>query len=357
VVVQEDVRVAVRRTLLTLLEPDQTFQLLALMPGKKPQIRVCGYDEIDEAVAWAAERDDTCEGIYVTLNPIDPALRETQTPAKNKDVLKRRFLFIDSDPIRPDPNSNSTDGERVNANYRSYLVWKALKDCFQFPEPLIANSGNGYHLLYYVDLPADDGGLIEKILQVFSELLTDDKVKIDVAVKDPVRKVKLYGTSVRKGPATPDRPYRKSKILWQPLEPGVVPREKLEAVAALLPEVEKKAKDKKKEKEAKKQTEKKKRLLSIHNVPAEERSRRAIAYVAKMPPAVQGEEGHKALFAVACALVRGFDLSKEDARKIILDDYNTRCVPPWKPNECHEIDHKLNGTRSRAEGDKSTVGQ
>lgn len=60
---------------------------------------------------------------------------------------------------------------------------------------------------------------------------------------------------------------------------------------------------------------------------------RARAYLAKMPGAVAGQEGHKTTFAAALALVRGFSLSEDAALDLLADDYNPRCDPPWKRSE------------------------
>lgn len=64
---------------------------------------------------------------------------------------------------------------------------------------------------------------------------------------------------------------------------------------------------------------------------------RARRYVAAMPEAVSGSNGHNATYAVACALVKGFGLSIDEARPL-LAEYNTRCAPPWSDRE---LEHKL----------------
>ncbi len=64
---------------------------------------------------------------------------------------------------------------------------------------------------------------------------------------------------------------------------------------------------------------------------------RAALYVAKIPPAVSGQDGHGQLFAVATALLHGFALGEGDAWPI-LADYNRRCLPPWSESE---LRHKL----------------
>lgn len=74
---------------------------------------------------------------------------------------------------------------------------------------------------------------------------------------------------------------------------------------------------------------------------------RARKYVAVMPAAVSGAGGHNATFAVACALVKGFGLSVDQARPL-LQEYNQRCDPQWKPNE---IEHKLTQADKTADGE------
>lgn len=70
----------------------------------------------------------------------------------------------------------------------------------------------------------------------------------------------------------------------------------------------------------------------------ERRVKRAIAYVSRIDGAISGSHGHKATWAVACALVRGFSLSQRDALAILTNDYNPRCRPPWSAKE---LEHKI----------------
>lgn len=61
--------------------------------------------------------------------------------------------------------------------------------------------------------------------------------------------------------------------------------------------------------------------------------KRASAYLAKMPESVSGQEGHKALWAAAFALVKGFQLDPEDARILLMREFNPRCQPEWSEKE------------------------
>lgn len=77
---------------------------------------------------------------------------------------------------------------------------------------------------------------------------------------------------------------------------------------------------------------------------------RARRYVAAMPPAQSGAGGHNATFAVACALVKGFNLSVDQARPL-LNEFNQGCSPPWSDKE---LEHKL--TQADRTGDTEPRG-
>lgn len=65
---------------------------------------------------------------------------------------------------------------------------------------------------------------------------------------------------------------------------------------------------------------------------------RSISYISKMPESISGQEGHNALYAAACTLVHGFCLDENTAFKILNDEFNPRCKPPWSD---HELWHKV----------------
>ena len=102
-----------------------------------------------------------------------------------------------------------------------------------WPEPISADSGNGTHLLYLVDLAADDGGLVERCLKVLAAHFgaMSEKVDLDTSVSNPARIWKLYGTPACKGDSTEERPHRKARLLVVPSTIEVVPVALLEALA------------------------------------------------------------------------------------------------------------------------------
>jgi hypothetical protein len=65
---------------------------------------------------------------------------------------------------------------------------------------------------------------------------------------------------------------------------------------------------------------------------------RARAYIAKLPPSIQGSRGSDALFAAATALVRGFSLPPEEAFPLLAEWNAAHAVPPWS---VRELQYKL----------------
>ncbi len=79
-------------------------------------------------------------------------------------------------------------------------------------------------------------------------------------------------------------------------------------------------------------------------VPVEERARR---YVAAMPPAIAGQNGHDALFNVVRALIHGFGFTPDEARPFV-ENYNaTSCQPPWSEGELNHKLRSVDGLSSR----------
>lgn len=80
-----------------------------------------------------------------------------------------------------------------------------------------------------------------------------------------------------------------------------------------------------------------------------DRVKRARAYLAKLPAAVSGAQGHTATFnAVACVMI-GFDLSEQDAFDVIASDYNPRCSPEWSERE---LRHKIASVAERCKRER-----
>lgn len=76
--------------------------------------------------------------------------------------------------------------------------------------------------------------------------------------------------------------------------------------------------------------------------------KRASLYLATCDPAVQGVGGHDSLLWAAVAMVHGFRLSDTDATKLLVDEYNPRCIPEWDmsiPAEQRDFTRKVQEAR------------
>jgi hypothetical protein len=108
----------------------------------------------------------------------------------------------------------STDEEK----WAAYLKAKEVRDYLRgenWPEPVIADSGNGFHLLYPINFPNDEKSreLVKGVLKALASMFDDDLVKIDTAVYNAARLTRVYRTLNAKGANTPERPHRRSQIL------------------------------------------------------------------------------------------------------------------------------------------------
>ena len=141
---------------------------------------------------------------------------------RGADIKKRRWLLIDVDPIRMDADGtrlehvSATDEESAAAKAMAEDIRAYLTNSFDFPEPVFCCSGNGWHLLYRVDISGNKENqiLVKTALQALAEKFNtpDAKAEVDTSVYTLPHLTKLYGTTAVKGEDTPDRPHRPSYI-------------------------------------------------------------------------------------------------------------------------------------------------
>jgi hypothetical protein len=204
------------------------FEVRALdaqLSGNRRTATISGYFNSPDACVTQLGKLTRAKGIYITLNPVNPALLArcanrldyAQKNATTSDlhILERRWLLLDVDAERPSgisaSNSEKEAAHKKAGEIRDYLKGRGWR------LPIAADSGNGYHLLYPVDLPCDDGKALEKVLAALASRFDGDGVKLDRSVHNPARIIRLYGTLAAKGDDTKERPHRMSKILLSPL--------------------------------------------------------------------------------------------------------------------------------------------
>jgi hypothetical protein len=172
-----------------------------------------GYFDDPMKLAEAVGTIKTAKGIYIIPNAVDTALmaraanRLRKAPkgesTQDSNILRRCWLLIDCDPQRPSGIS-ATDDEHNAALDRTRDVYRHLR-ALGWPDPIAGDSGNGAHLMYFIELPTDDGGLAQRCLVALAARFDDENVKIDQTVFNPARIWKLYGTTACKGDSSSRR--------------------------------------------------------------------------------------------------------------------------------------------------------
>jgi len=184
-------------------------------------------------------------GCYIIPNAVNPDLLARRTNRIGKagkgaattdsDIIRRRWLLIDLDAQRP-TGISATDSEHEAARDKARTIYRYLCGFSSWPEPIVADSGNGSHMLFRIDLPADDGGIIKRCLAALSARFSDAAVEVDESVFNPGRIWKLPGTLACKGDSTAERPHRMARLLRVPDAIEIVPVSLLEALAAEVPD-------------------------------------------------------------------------------------------------------------------------
>jgi len=229
---------AIADSLRYFLEPSEFAELRILNTSRGV---VSGYFSDLETMAAAAAEWDGKGNVCMTMNPVSsdalgPAPNGLSEFAKQTtrdvEIARRRFLLLDFDPVRPSGVPANTS-EHDAALQRARRCKDQLSDQ-GWPEPILADSGNGAHLLYRVDFANEPSSLSinRRVLQALARIHNDENVHLDEATANPARLTRVYGTMNVKGEASPERPHRRSEILSAPEELTTVPPDLIRQVAS-----------------------------------------------------------------------------------------------------------------------------
>lgn len=192
---------------------ESVLQTITIMANNTPvEIRmlhvdkkgtVSGYYDDYNRLTKDIQQFDGKNDIYITMNEISPEIvarsknhlmAYAKHTTKDKEIISRRWLLVDLDPSRP-AGISSTDAELEAAEIDEYLC------SMDFPEPVYAMSGNGYHLLYSLNEENSESvtRLIQQFLKALDGKFSNEKVKVDTSTYNAARIVKLYGTTACNG--------------------------------------------------------------------------------------------------------------------------------------------------------------
>lgn len=185
---------------------------------------------------------------YFTLNDInadlysreqrDKFVKKPKSTTTDGDITRRRFVMIDLDPNRASGISASDD-EFEKAHLKCVTIYRYLIEQ-GFNEPIITQSGNGWHCYLPCNMPNDDEHteLVKRFLQSLSKLFSDGDVEIDEKVFNPARIDKLIGTWAKKGSDSVDRKWRIARIVKVPQDLSPNDDSLFRKIADLLPKEE-----------------------------------------------------------------------------------------------------------------------
>ena len=245
------------RFLRTIHAEGNTFEIRiinSLQHGCKEPGNSSGYFRDAKTAADALDRfwaDHDGGHAYVTVNPVHgmyhdrapDGFRWAKQTTKDNDIVRRNWIYIDFDPVRPtDVSATAEEKAKAWAVSMEAKTWLSSQG---WPEPIVVDSGNGCHLYYRCDLEAKDD-LHREVLGVLGDkygLKTrGDPVDVDPRVHNASRLAKIPGVVSRKGESTPERPHRGSQIICVPETIVAVPHEKLMLVASASPSKKRTAK-------------------------------------------------------------------------------------------------------------------
>ena len=179
---------------------------------------------------------------YYTINEVKKACASREqfncfkqvkgTATSKTDIEHRWWIAVDVDCERPSGVA-STDNEKEKAHKKAQEVYAFLRDN-GFSMPVVCDSSSGYHLLYPIDMDNDQASedTIKAFLEVLSNKFTDEDVKIDRALIDSNRILRLSGSIGCKGRNSAERPHRLAKILSTPNEIVRMNREQIDVFNA-----------------------------------------------------------------------------------------------------------------------------
>jgi hypothetical protein len=236
--------------------PDEITKGIGLLykPGDVVELRVpkagrlktiSGYYSDPEKLAEAVRKlskDTALAGIYWTINPCVPACLArcpenhkpyAETTTNDSEIAARRWLPIDCDAKRV-ADVSSTEEEKAAAGELTSRILQYLHE-EGFAGLVLADSGNGWHILIPVDLPndADSTALCAAFLSALAQKFDTGKAAVDKKLSNASRVLKVYGTVARKGSNTRERPWRMSRIVSGGHHAPVA-RALLENIAALV---------------------------------------------------------------------------------------------------------------------------
>ncbi len=177
------------------LHPTDPFEIRTVKPARSGV-----FDDHSIAAKQCLELTRRSD-VYVSVNPTGlPVTNKMQGNAsKDADITKRTSILIDVDPVRGSGTA-ATDDQRNAAKSLADRI-KTDLTALDFADPIYGCTGNGYALIYRVDLPndADAKKLVNDFLGALDRRYSTDAAKVDTTVGNAGRIGRVFFTYNHKG--------------------------------------------------------------------------------------------------------------------------------------------------------------
>jgi hypothetical protein len=203
--IREPDGVAMMKSLDMMFEPTDVTELRAVYKGAETRIEVGYFDHAHriDLVAAAEYHNRQHADIYVRLNPVEARAVNAAPNRLHLDAGKatvgtttarRRWLMVELKV------HHSTDAGVTEEQLDALRAWgvgvgKELRR-LGWPRPIAAQGGNGFDLLYAIDLPNDTATnvLLKNALAGIASRVDDDNHFIGQSAFHPAQACRLYGT-------------------------------------------------------------------------------------------------------------------------------------------------------------------
>jgi KaiC/GvpD/RAD55 family RecA-like ATPase len=248
---EEDRKAGIEENYRKLFGDAQTVEMRA--PSSKKVVYSGYYNDPAKFARDALKLESLGTNVYWTLNPLKGDLLARRSNKYVKDysggatsdehVTRRDRFVIDVDPERISGIS-ATDEEKKASEEGAKKCVAWLKERGWPDAEFVADSGNGYHISYRLELPNTEASrqLVQRVLQALDVMFSTQDTHIDVTMFNASRICKVYGTKAQKGEDLEGRPHRISRMLLHNPDAQSVSEEQLRSVAGIYVEPPPKAK-------------------------------------------------------------------------------------------------------------------
>jgi len=242
---EEDRKASIEENYRKLFGDAQTVEMRA--PSSKKVVYSGYYNDPAKFARDALKLESLGTNVYWTLNPLKGDLLARRSNKYVKDysggatsdehVTRRDRFVIDVDPERISGISAADEEKKASEEVaKKCVAW--LKERGWPDAEFVADSGNGYHVSYRLELPNTEASrlLVQRVLQALDVMFSTQDTHIDVTMFNASRICKVYGTKAQKGEDLEGRPHRISRMLLHNPDAQSVSEEQLRSVAGIYVE-------------------------------------------------------------------------------------------------------------------------